>query len=793
MRAVLRAVGAAVRRKRAQTVVVAMVVLLSTATTVLSAALMVASHSPFDRAVARLRGAHATVAVDAAKATAEQVRATAAAPGVTAMGGPYPMVSAPVESPGGPPMRAAPSVSVVGRSDSGGPVDHVVVHSGRWARAPGEVVLSREQGDRGSVQVGDRVRVGGVDLTVVGLASSVTGSAGAWTVPEQVTALGGTPTFQVLYRFASSGTDAAVRAGVDAVRAALPADAVLGAASYREARQRSGDTASLVLPFVTAFSVLGIVMSVLIVANVVSGAVVAGYQRIGVFNALGFTPRQVGGVYVAQMMLPAAVGAVLGAVVGHVLALPLLADTATSFAVPEVPGVAWWADTLVPAAVLLAVGVAAIVPAVRAGRLPAARAISSGRAPKVGRGFRAHRWLGRSRLPRAVGMGLATPFARPARTAMTLVALLLGSAAVTFAYGLTQSLERAEHGLERDGVVQVEAHVGVPVGDDGVMRGPAPSRGVPEAQPSADPDADPDALAAVLRADADTARFTGVAHVVAAVPGRTEPVNIDAYSGDSSWLGYPLVSGRWFAGAGEVVAPTPFLRASALEVGDSMTLEIDGRRTVARIVGEVFVTSENRVFADAATLAAAGSSARPDTFQIQLRPGASARAYANRIATDPVFGSSPGAVFVHDSTNGTIVVMLALAALLTLILAVVAGLGVFNTVLLNTRERARDIGVLKSLGMTPAQTLAMVVTSVAALGLVGGLAGIPLGVALHDVVVPHMADTAQLRLPESMLDVYGVLPYTLLTGAGLLLAVAGALAPATWAAKSRTATALRVE
>jgi putative ABC transport system permease protein len=49
--------------------------------------------------------------------------------------------------------------------------------------------------------------------------------------------------------------------------------------------------------------------------------------------------------------------------------------------------------------------------------------------------------------------------------------------------------------------------------------------------------------------------------------------------------------------------------------------------------------------------------------------------------------------------RGRIVVVT--ASLLTLMLGVLAALGVFNTVVLNTRERRRDLGMLKSIGMPP--------------------------------------------------------------------------------------------
>ena len=66
------------------------------------------------------------------------------------------------------------------------------------------------------------------------------------------------------------------------------------------------------MPFLVAFGVLGLVMSVLIIGIVVSGAVGAGTRRIGILKALGFTPAQVVRAYVAQALIPAAVGTVLG-------------------------------------------------------------------------------------------------------------------------------------------------------------------------------------------------------------------------------------------------------------------------------------------------------------------------------------------------------------------------------------------------------------------------------------------------------------------------------------------------
>ncbi|KUL63779.1 hypothetical protein [Streptomyces sp. NRRL S-1521] len=93
-----------------------------------------------------------------------------------------------------------------------------------------------------------------------------------------------------------------------------------------------------------------------------------------------------------------------------------------------------------PAAALAVVGLAALVPARRAGKLHTVEAIAVGRAPRTRRGQRAHKVLGRLPLPRPVTYGLATPFTHPARALAMVLAVAFGTIAVTFAVGLTLSL-----------------------------------------------------------------------------------------------------------------------------------------------------------------------------------------------------------------------------------------------------------------------------------------------------------------------------------------------------------------
>ena len=82
-----------------------------------------------------------------------------------------------------------------------------------------------------------------------------------------------------------------------------------------------------------AFGVIGLATSVLIVGNVVNGAVVSGYRRIGILKNIGFTPAQVLAAYVVLAGIPAASRLLVGVVLGNVLSVPLLSRTAAIYGV----------------------------------------------------------------------------------------------------------------------------------------------------------------------------------------------------------------------------------------------------------------------------------------------------------------------------------------------------------------------------------------------------------------------------------------------------------------------------
>ena len=77
---------------------------------------------------------------------------------------------------------------------------------------------------------------------------------------------------------------------------------------------------------------------------------------------------------------------------------------------------------------------------------------------------------------------------------------------------------------------------------------------------------------------------------------------------------------------------------------------------------------------------------------------------------------------------------------------IVAALGVINTLLMNVLERRREIGALRSIGMTRAQIIRMILAEAGALGAIGAVFGIGFGILLSRVFVEGMKIMTGYRL-----------------------------------------------
>lgn len=782
---------AAVRRRRTQTALIGVIVMLCTAAMLVGIALLAAVSGPFDRTFAQLSGAHATAEFIGDKTTDAQVAATAHADGVVTSAGPFPLAMADPKRTDGRPF--GPSVKIAGRSEQGGGIDNLQLTHGRWATGPAEIVLGSHLrlGPEPERFMGDTLTLPGVGtVTIVGMAYSVTQSADAWMLPDDVRKIGATG-YQMLYRFApvSAQTADQLTQRLAAVTAGIPADAVAGTNTYLTIRERAGQKAKTISSFITVFAALSLMVAVLVIANVVSGAVIAGFRSIGVLKAVGFTPGQVTGAYLLMMTGPALVGCAVGAVLGNLAAVWLLGQFNTTYLLGVQNAPAPVLTVAVVIAIPALVALTALIPALRAGRQSATVALAS-QASSTGRGRGIQRLLSRSRLPRSVSLGLALPVVRPARTLLTLVAIILGSATVVFATGLLASAQRLNDNLSHINDVQVQVYA-PPPGLSGGVRVEEPGT---RQQASGTQMTDPE-IEAFLRTTPGAKYVTSQRQADVAVGGLTESAAMYAYTGDSAHLGYEMLSGRWFSGAGEAVVSPEMLRLTGKSVGDTLNLTLDGHTAQVRIVGEAF-TTHAEIHLDRASVSFLDTQEPerdqpgPTSFLIGLAPGTNAAQFLDNVAS----GAKAGLIASYTETDQIgMAELMVVVGTLTIALVVVAGLGIAHTVVLNTRERRRDLAIVKAVGMTPGQVVVMAVTSMAALGLIGGVLGLPGGVAAQRAVMGLIAEADKTTYPQSILDVYAPAALAGLLLCGVVIAVLSALIPARRAARISTASALHSE
>jgi len=790
MKLLLRQAVADLRHRRLQTAVILVVALLTTGAATMALNLLLETDAPFDHAFAAANGPHLVVSYEGAVVSESQLVATRHAPGVTAASGPWAELGVVLGPTGGPTAGAAGSsrnrpqppagvpVVVLGRDRPDTSVDRLTLQSGRWASAPGEIVVSRALILHIGVGLGDHLVAarapGQPQLTVVGVAAGVVSEPGAWVRPQDLPSLaepGAELRYGVAYRVTPAATAADISRALRSITAGLPPGAVADTRSYLDVKRSADLVSSVMVPFLVAFSVFALVATALIVANVVTGVVIASYRDIGIMKSIGFVPWRVSAVLGLEVLVPAVAGALAGVAAGTLASEPFLNRTSEALDLPA----PFTAHVPIGAAVLagmvLLVLLAALAPAWRAARLSAVAAIAHGTSPGRVRSSRLGTALTRLPLPAAARLGLGDMAARPLRAGMTLGAITVGVATVVFALGLRLSLLEVAHHLIRDHYVQVQAQV-ASRGSGGEAEG-------------------------LIAARPETARYVAEGQADVFAGGLARPVPYFGYRGDASWVGYSMIHGRWFSGPGEVVAPTQFLRQTGLHVGDTFTARMrhSGNTVQLRLVGEILDQHEDDLLLRGAwaTLAAAEPQAQIDSFEIQLRPGTSSDAYAEQLT------QAGGGVLIAESTRGSdtdvsFVLLQTVIGGMAVVLVTIAVAGVFNTVVLNTRERFRDLAVLKAVGMGPHQVVAMVVASVIGLGLAAGLIGIPLGLALHARVLDLMAQIASgTGVPPDVYDVIARWQLPALGLAGVGVAAVGAWLPARWAARGPVAEVLQAE
>jgi putative ABC transport system permease protein len=126
---------------------------------------------------------------------------------------------------------------------------------------------------------------------------------------------------------------------------------------------------------------------------------------------------------------------------------------------------------------------------------------------------------------------------------------------------------------------------------------------------------------------------------------------------------------------------------------------------------------------------------------------------------------------------------------LTLIGVIIGALGVINTLTMNVLERQREIGGLRSLGMTRRQVLRMVLAEALALGVMGGIYGLSFGYVIAEVMIRG----TNLMIGYDLQYLFTAQPYVVGAAIALGVAQAAAFYPARRAARVNIVEAIKYE
>lgn len=516
-----------------------------------------------------------------------------------------------------------------------------------------------------------------------------------------------------------------------------------------------------------AFTVFTLIAAALIVANTITGAVLSSRREIGVMKAVGYTPTEVALVYVGQLLAAAAVGVVPGVVLGIAASKPLLELGGTAKGLPPASPLYLPIDIAVFAAVLAIVALAALVPSLRAASTNAVHALAVGLAQPGRSHPRLGRWLDRLRLPRPISLGVDDAFRRPARGVMTVFALVIGVVTLAFGIGIGGDAE--------------------PVLADKVLMGT--NYDVRVERFGAYPDS---AVMTTLSAIPEVSTVLAQHQATATIPGVKDPILATVMRGDAGRLSYRAYEGRWFEALGEVLMRPVTMKEAHLKLGDVFQASIDGHAVQLKVVGgftDWTVFDGRGLVLGWSTYANLVPSVEPDSYLLKLHSSSDADAVAATVQrSEPDFLKSTATHATTATDAAGPLIALQAPALLLLFLAAVS---VFNTMVLNSRERSFDIAVLKAFGMGGKQVMTMVLAPAIVLSVIAVVIGLPVGVWLHAFLVRSMFEVIGGVFDTS--HSFGFISLLLIALGGVATAVLGALLPAMWAARASVATVLRAE
>ena len=603
------------------------------------------------------------------------------------------------------------------------PVAHPLVAAGRWLdpAKPAEIVLDFSLAKFYDFQVGDTVTIlgaeGNQELKIVGLAVTAhwfpydeitkDSSPGVGYISQE-TLKDLQPNSEAWYSVVGLRLKDPEnsREMVDRAFELFPGK-LQSAIEWHFVKENATLGNTLNAMFMGLFSILGLAAVGMIIFNTIGGQVLSQYREIGLLKAVGFSPRQVTLLFLAEHLSIGLIAAFLGIALGLGIAPGLVGTMAENLNTtpPDIfaPGPLITVLVLVEAAVALAT----LLPAWQGGRIDTVRAITVGYRNQTGRVS----WFGqlsaRLRLPPVVVMGVKDTFSRPLRAVLAICSLLLTVLVAITAVGAQGTT---------DYLAGNRFYFNGTTADMKVTRNFVP----------------PIIIADEILSSPEVADYYEEWFVYGFAQGHgDQPLAVRLLQGNYPNFEFPLNEGRIIVAPGEAVMGYAVFDLLGVKIGDTIEILVDGQPVQLTIVGR-HMENFNLDYVVITSLETyqqqTGIQAQPTNYYLRLKDFSKAddlrREWLDR---------SQGMINVSVVSLKPVASVLQLnnlIASLALILMVVAAANLMSTSLLSIRERVRDFGIQKTLGLTPAQIATSVVIGTVTLALIALLLGVTLGMVI---------------------------------------------------------------
>jgi putative ABC transport system permease protein len=660
-------------------------------------------------------------------------------------------------------------------------VNRLLVREGRYIAAREDALLvSTDLDDIYGIAVGDTISVSREDgkeiaLPVIGLAYNAMWDIYRNTQPPYIYV--SEETLRDLFPNESAWSWSmglrlqdpdAVEETVALIEDTLRSDVVESYTDWRDVKESAIFGAQLDLMFLGTFSVFAILATILVVASSIGSIVLSQFRQIGILKAIGFTPGQVLWLYLGQYLALSLVGCVVGLLAGSIVSPLVLEDVAASLNASfhlliNVPLVA-----LVFGTILGAVTLASFAAALRGSRANIIRSIAVGaEAPRKQSPWPV-RLATRLGLPMVLILGVNDVFAKPIRSFLTGINLMLGVIGIVFGLTLNETLATYRANPSLMGIVY----------DAVVTRDLTSDRKTQH----------------LLQNAPGVEAFYGEYQVEVETPAG-ESFQMRALEGDLGAFPFRINEGRLFrADTYEAVAGQGLLDWLGLAVGDEITVVFkdgDRRPLTLQIVGQYPEPSNagQMLMVSLPAVAHMLPQTDPDTYLLKLandyNPAQLRRYLQPRPDSDLDLTIIDEAIALEDVRYLQVAVLT-----LSVILISIALINVLNTSLLSMQEKLRMVGVLKAVGMTPVQVLAMANTAAGFLGFLAALAGIPLGLVFTQELMSALSSGYGFGEVNVTLGAFYIVSLVPLI---VVVSMIGSTIPGRWAAGLSVVSVLRAE